>query len=294
MLKKPSPESDLKFKSILFGSIRSKLELTAERGFSRQVSGYCREFAEATYQSGLLTEFVSDSRRLKRYTNNLHEFRELSKNQLSSKIQKFFVENFRSPHLGRLLPLHEKTYRNAYELGAISGILALGGSPSIFKLSDTEILSRISQRTLQFKLWSEKQLTTDIIDFLVKCVCVDWLNPLETKKALYSGVLASRNVTGRWARTEIQCGLNCALFDIGSRSGITKKTWEMVSEISRQRHVDNNAQGVLHISQPFSSGQMHPGQGSYVVNCRCYLGYVFDSPRETIWDGSPGPYQKLE
>lgn len=95
----------------------------------------------------------------------------------------------------------------------------------------------------------------------------------------------------RITRTETQVAINSAANAMYGRSGVKKKSWLTVGDHRvRAAHVTNEADGPIPFNKPFSSGQMHPGDGAQSVNCRCSLEADLSDPSILLepWDGSGG------
>jgi hypothetical protein len=77
-----------------------------------------------------------------------------------------------------------------------------------------------------------------------------------------------------WARTEGAVIQNDALMKIGREAGMNGKIWQTVGDDRvRERHVTNEADGVIPVDRAFSGGSMDAGSGSASpFNCRCTTG----------------------
>lgn len=84
--------------------------------------------------------------------------------------------------------------------------------------------------------------------------------------------------TELWARTEGAVVQNDALMEIGKDAEMNGKAWQTVGIYSglnkvRDAHIDNEADGVIHIDETFSDGSTDGGSGSRSPwACRCAVG----------------------
>jgi len=189
-----------------------------------------------------------------------------------------------------------------YEEGAITALQSMGftvlakresqkaeGKTVQFGLEDKHLLSTLENRAIKHGNGVFAETIQDARKVIRDVVFINGGSVDQAAQALVKSTKIPEWRALKIARTETQQAFNGAMFDTFGRSGVKAKKWITVGDARvRPEHTLNEGAGWIPIASPFPSGQMHPGDGTLSINCRCSLIPDLSDPNILIqpWDGS--------
>lgn len=160
-----------------------------------------------------------------------------------------------------------------------------------FELSDMEVIDAIENRVVHTSgaavagaVESTRKLTRDL-------VVLSGLSVQDVSDSLAISEGWNQWYADRLARTEMHQSYERAINQEYVRSGVKFHEWITVGDRRvRPAHVGNEGDGPVEIGKPFSSGQLHPGDGAQSINCRCTVQPDLSDPKLLLqpWDGGGG------
>lgn len=177
-----------------------------------------------------------------------------------------------------LVPIIERINLIGFEWGAIQSLKALGfnaklrvmtKAPLDFMLTNEEVLDAIASHASDAAGYILENSVVESSRLMVETLeGGGTLNQARQKVAAYLQDDGWRSYL--ISNTEFGYGLGTARHNVYDRSGVEEHRWITVGDDRvRSLHLTNEGDGWIPISQEFSSGALHPGDGPSPYNCRC-------------------------
>ena len=289
--------------------LRIDLEREFQRETSRKISRLLAALSKTLTYDGTLSLSFRQAQLVKRLPHAdrkdaMNDFLDLAFNPLR------FSDFKNSSELRAMNVTYRKWIKIMYEFGAITALRTMGvrgvsrkvqslqrrlevaKAPDefIFELADTEIISQLDNRAINYGRGLSDEIIMDSRRLVRDNIYLGNSGAHETgiKIAKDSSIPVWRGI--KIARTETQQAFNTACNDMYKRSGVKKHTWSTVGDRRvRPAHADNDGTTV-EIGKSFPSGQLHPGDGPGSINCRCSVFPDLSDPNILLqpWDGKGG------
>jgi hypothetical protein len=284
-----------------------------EQRFVKALTPYIRdnlaEMATVARQAGLLQRAYTGGRAAVAGYTRLTDRRHAATEYLVNLFPRAFASAAVSHEEERAVAkLAERYILDAFEVGAVEALHAMGFRASgrryaatvrkaagdiVFELTDQELIAALQERAREVGRGLTPTMLGDFRNMVRDRMVLGDAKPEEMGReiALAGGIPEWRGL--KIARTEAGSAYNTATFEQYHRSGVKKKAWINVGDIRvRDAHILNASDGYIPMEKPFSTGAMHPGDGTDSINCRCSLQADLSDPEILItpWDGSSGPW----
>jgi len=284
-----------------------------EQRFAKALTPYIRdnlaEMATVARQAGLLQRAYTGGRAAVAGYTRLTDRRHVATEYLVNLFPRAFATAAVSHEEERAVAkVAERYILDAFEVGAVEALHAMGFRASgrrydatvrkaagdiVFELTDEELIAALQERAREVGRGLTPTMLGDFRNMVRDRMVLGDAKPEEMGReiAIASGIPEWRGL--KIARTEAGSAYNTAQFEQYHRSGVRRKSWVNVGDMRvRQGHVLNSSDGWILMEKPFSTGAMHPGDGTDSINCRCSLQADLSDPEILItpWDGGGGPW----
>lgn len=284
-----------------------------EQRFAKVLTPYIRdnlaEMARVARQAGLLQRAYTEGRSVVAGYTRLTDRRHAATEYLVSLFPQAFATAAVSHEEERAVAqVAERYILDAFEVGAVEALHAMGFRASgrryeaavrkaaddiVFELTDEEVLAALHERAREVGRGLTPTMLGDFRNMVRDRMVLGDAKPEEMGReiAIAGGIPEWRGL--KIARTEMGSAYNTAQFEQYHRSGVRRKSWVNVGDLRvRSGHVLNSSDGWIPMEKPFSTGAMHPGDGTDSINCRCSLQADLSDSKLVLtpWDGSSGPW----